>query len=197
LLFQLAVSTTHANLQISLLEVATPQGGGEDLQLGSVEQLTPHISQPSTEYTFQPSAEYTFDLRYGFYAVMGGFALELDNEIREPEDSKRMAITTAGVLKLAEGGDFLMPDPETIADKSKADGIAKGLVIVQVTWMAVQVRHFFTYIACLSYKYMAGFTIVVCFAGLSPKTFGLSSDTSRSSYTRLCSMRSDDVWDLV
>ncbi|KAF8242338.1 hypothetical protein K440DRAFT_607575 [Wilcoxina mikolae CBS 423.85] len=73
---------------------------------------------------------------------MGGFALEPDRQIldnHDPNYPKRLAITTAGIKKLAEGGDFLTPDPETIADKSKADGLAKGLVIFQVTWMVLQV----------------------------------------------------------
>jgi len=112
---------------------------------------------------------------------MGGFALELDEEEHLSVDlstPKRMFVTTAGLLKLAEGGHFLTPKPETIADKSKADGIAKRLVISQVTWMVIQVHHFFGHIACLLHLYKAGFKISVYFTGLGPQSFRLSSDIS-------------------
>jgi len=52
----------------------------------------------------------------------------------------RMTITCSGLLALSQAGVVLKIDRETINDKSKADVLAKGLVIFQVIWMVVQVR---------------------------------------------------------
>jgi hypothetical protein len=81
-------------------------------------------------------------LVYGYYAVMGGFAIDT-TEFNIPHQvniSKRMTITCSGLIALARAGVFLKIDRETINDKSKADVLAKGLVIFQVVWMVVQVR---------------------------------------------------------
>lgn len=83
-------------------------------------------------------------LVYGYYAVMGGFAVntkDFPKSDKLPQLMKsRMTITCSGLLALSQAGVVLKIDRETINDKSKADVLAKGLVIFQVIWMVVQVR---------------------------------------------------------
>ncbi|KAF8537307.1 hypothetical protein BDD12DRAFT_780639, partial [Trichophaea hybrida] len=72
---------------------------------------------------------------------MGGFAVDttkFDPPTERPIPS-RMTITFSGLITLARAKEFLEIDCETINDKSKADVLAKGLVIFQVVWMVVQV----------------------------------------------------------
>ncbi|KAF8541102.1 hypothetical protein BDD12DRAFT_830621 [Trichophaea hybrida] len=97
-----------------------------------------------------PNSCYT--LLDGFYTVMGGFVVDLEDgdlleelirvEKREdysPLEPLRMTLTTAAVENLAkENGIFLKALKSTIKDKSKADVLAKGLVCCQVLWMVVQ-----------------------------------------------------------
>jgi uncharacterized membrane protein len=86
-----------------------------------------------------------FTLLYGYYACMGGFAVDCSkmdtssfpNSFRP---RTRMTITIPGIIELARRGVFVDIDTATIKDKSKADVLAKGLVIFQVTWMVVQVH---------------------------------------------------------
>jgi hypothetical protein len=71
---------------------------------------------------------------YAQYAVMGGFAADIQhihNAITE-----RVTITTDGILFLARHGFFCRIRKDDIQDKSKADILAKGLVCVQVLWVA-------------------------------------------------------------
>jgi hypothetical protein len=74
-------------------------------------------------------------MTYGFYATMGGFVAD----VREIHDSlTRVTLTPTGIATLAENGHFVQISDDFIRDKSKADVLAKGLVILQVTWMVVQ-----------------------------------------------------------
>ena len=66
---------------------------------------------------------------------MGGFVLDIS---RIHDLHGKMTITHHGVLKLARNGLFLPISEESISDKSKADLLAKGLVICQVGWLAAQ-----------------------------------------------------------
>jgi len=83
-----------------------------------------------------PRPEWT--LVHGFYAVMGGFALDSSgaSEPFLPGSRTRVALTAAGLRFLLEHEPDLLPDisEEDISDKSKADGLKKFLVCVQATW---------------------------------------------------------------
>ncbi len=73
---------------------------------------------------------------YAQYAVMGGFAADIQhihNAITE-----RVTVTANGILFLARHGHFCRIKKDDIQDKSKADILAKGLVCVQVLWVAGQ-----------------------------------------------------------
>jgi hypothetical protein len=74
--------------------------------------------------------ESKFDLKYGFFVVMGRLVVDISDIT---DEYKRVALTANGVQILAEHGNcFLRISQETIEDKSKADSVQKGLVIVQV-----------------------------------------------------------------
>jgi hypothetical protein len=73
---------------------------------------------------------------YGHYAAMGGFATDVEHIHNV---AKRATLTTAGLLFLARRGKFCRVNRSHIQDKSKADILAKGLVCIQVLWVAGQV----------------------------------------------------------
>ncbi|KAJ9602789.1 hypothetical protein H2200_012569 [Cladophialophora chaetospira] len=92
------------------------------------------ITKPSVEEansTNTVPAPKKFSLTYAFYVVMGGLVVNVDDIY---DNVSRATLTPTGVLNLAKRtscGRFFVPD-ETIRDKSKADNLAKVLVIFQV-----------------------------------------------------------------
>ncbi|EUC41707.1 hypothetical protein COCMIDRAFT_40165 [Bipolaris oryzae ATCC 44560] len=92
-----------------------------------------HMGDPKTSWT----------ITHGFYASMGGFAIELDNtDHRNPtlfNDMTRLTLTAKGVALLAKCGYVVEISLDEIKDKNKADGLAKLLVCIQAGWMIVQV----------------------------------------------------------
>ncbi len=81
-------------------------------------------------------------LVHGFYAVMGGFAMD-SSKSKEPflpGTTTRVALTTDGLRFLIEHEPNILPDitEEQIQDKSKADGVKKILVCAQALWFCIQ-----------------------------------------------------------
>jgi hypothetical protein len=76
-----------------------------------------------------------FDMVYAHYVLMGGFAADIT---QFHNAYGRVTITADGVLFLARYGHFCDIKKGEIQDKSKADVLAKGLVCVQVLWVAGQ-----------------------------------------------------------
>jgi hypothetical protein len=76
-----------------------------------------------------------FDMVYGHFAAMGGFAADVEHIHNV---TKRITITPRGIIFLAQRGRFCQVNRSHIQDKSKADLLAKGLVCVQVLWVAGQ-----------------------------------------------------------
>lgn len=74
-------------------------------------------------------------MSYAHYATMGGFAVDIGHLHNTVEQA---TITTDGLLFLADNGHFFEVSSEIIADKSKANLLAKGLVCLQVLWVAGQ-----------------------------------------------------------
>ena len=70
-----------------------------------------------------------FDMTYAHYATMGGFAVHI-GPLHNTLDQG--TLTPNGLLFLADQGYFFELAPETIADKSKANLLAKGLVCLQI-----------------------------------------------------------------
>jgi len=82
-----------------------------------------------------------WSLTHSFFAQMGGLAIETKDP-EEPafiKNSPRMYITANGAAMLAEIGRLPNLSKKFIQDKSKADGLAKALVITQASWLIVEV----------------------------------------------------------
>ena len=79
-------------------------------------------------------------MTHSFFAGMGGFVFDTDDADYPPyiPGSPRLILTAHGVAKLAEHS--RLPNvPETmIADKSRADFVAKLLATLQASWFLVQ-----------------------------------------------------------
>jgi hypothetical protein len=82
--------------------------------------------------------QWTIDV--GFFAVMGGLAVELPSSSTGPaQGNVRRLITPEGVLTLAELSLLPSLSLEDVEDRSQADIIAKLIVFAQVLWFALQV----------------------------------------------------------
>ncbi|KAF2450693.1 hypothetical protein P171DRAFT_427014 [Karstenula rhodostoma CBS 690.94] len=71
-----------------------------------------------------------------YYAVMGGIRIQTNNECIPTYD--RLSLTAEGVRMLSFLGRLPEIDEGQIDDKSKADGLAKFLVVLQAGWMIIQ-----------------------------------------------------------
>ena len=83
---------------------------------------------------------------HSFFACTGGFAFEIPDTTprRTPlflprSCPKRLTLTARGVAVLAKCGRLPDVREEDIEDKSKANSLAKSLVVVQALWMLFQV----------------------------------------------------------
>ena len=79
-------------------------------------------------------------MTHSFFAGMGGFVFDTEDAECPPyiAGSPRLILTAQGIAKLAEHG-HLPNIPETlIADKSKANFVAKLLATLQASWFLVQ-----------------------------------------------------------
>lgn len=83
----------------------------------------------------RPDSHNRFDMVYSHYVVMGGFVADVE-DIHNV--LTRVTISVHGILYLAKHGHFCQVKRSHIADKSKADILAKGLVCIQVLWVAGQ-----------------------------------------------------------
>lgn len=83
-----------------------------------------------------------WNLVHGFYAVMGGYVIDVSNSGDQflPNNLQRLTLTTEGVRFLLEHAPELIPclSEADINDKSKADGLAKLLVALQAAWFCLQ-----------------------------------------------------------
>ena len=93
--------------------------------------------------------KYKWTRVHDFFACTGGFALEIEGGVCSGSEEKTLAflpsscpscltLTARGIALLAECGH--LPDiPEgVIVDKSKANDLAKAMVLIQASWMLLQ-----------------------------------------------------------
>lgn len=81
-----------------------------------------------------------WNLEQAFFAAMGGFSIEI--EYLDETNTKvtiRRLVTVDGVLQLAKLGLIPLINPEDIADRSKADDVAKFFILSQIIWFGLQV----------------------------------------------------------
>ncbi|KAL8712480.1 MAG: hypothetical protein Q9220_003328 [cf. Caloplaca sp. 1 TL-2023] len=76
-----------------------------------------------------------FSKTYGFYVVMGGLSIDVSH-LHDRLD--HVVLTCSGALFLARKGLFFEISDDEIHDKSKANTLAKGLVLLQLTWTILQ-----------------------------------------------------------
>lgn len=95
-------------------------------------------TRPGSSAAAVTSPKPQWTLVHGFYAVMGGFALDSSNAKQQflPDSRTRAPLTATGLRFLLELDPDLLPSisKEQIKDKSKADGLQKFLVCFQATW---------------------------------------------------------------
>lgn len=94
--------------------------------------------------TFLQVGNDKWSITQGFYAVMGGLAVDWSSakgSTSKPftDGTTRMSLTPKGILLLAKCGRLPEVSEREILDKSKVDEIGKVLACMQVTWMIVQV----------------------------------------------------------
>lgn len=79
-------------------------------------------------------------MTHSFFACIGGFAFDVSDceEFLPAECPKRLAITARGMAILARCGHLPDISRADIHDKSKANDLAKALVMLQASWMLVQ-----------------------------------------------------------
>lgn len=94
------------------------------------------------EGMFHPgSPSYEWTMTHSFFASTGGFAFEnADDEAQYlPNGCRRLTLTARGVAFLSSCGHIPDVSKAEITDKSKANNVAKALVIIQASWMLLQV----------------------------------------------------------
>ncbi|KAG2117618.1 hypothetical protein DEU56DRAFT_931450 [Suillus clintonianus] len=82
----------------------------------------------------RPVAEFKeWTMTHGFFAWMGGFMLYVDGR-------PRAILTPNELLQFVRDGSVDMPviSEEEIEDRSKGDGLSKGIALLQLAWFAVQ-----------------------------------------------------------
>lgn len=82
-----------------------------------------------------------WNMTHSFFASTGGLAFEIADDGAQylPNGCKRLTLTARGVALLASCGHLPKISEAEIKDKSKANNVAKALVIIQASWMLVQV----------------------------------------------------------
>ncbi len=89
-----------------------------------------------------PNKRPGWTLVHGFYAAMGGFAMDSSTSEQPflPDNRTRAALTPDGLRFLLQHEPDSLPDisEEQILDKSKADGVKKFLVCAQALWFCLQ-----------------------------------------------------------
>ena len=97
-------------------------------------------SLPPTEYRLHNPWTRT----HSFYANMGGFVFDLDENCATERDNftakhSRLTVTPRGMALLARCGFLPKISKEDILDKSKSDNLSKMISVVQALWMFAQI----------------------------------------------------------
>lgn len=84
---------------------------------------------------------YEWTMTYPFLASTGGFAFDTADDEPQylPTSYKGLTLTARGVALLASCDHLPSVSEAEITDKSKANNVAKALIIIQASWMLLQV----------------------------------------------------------
>ena len=103
--------------------------------LDLVKYLNEQRERHKKEKTIKGRAPVPFNMRYGFFAVMGGFTAPHS----ALEETNRLVSITPGTLRaLAYAGRFLWIEDQEVQDRSNADSLAKLIICAQVTWLCCE-----------------------------------------------------------
>lgn len=125
--------TSAKSLSSSVHELLEDQESSNDLSRTS----------STASYAAKATGKSGWTLVHSHYAGMGGFAVDVESDETEkapylPPHVTRLTLTTHGVLLLARCGHLPYLDISDLNDKSKTDGLAKAIVMLQATWMLAQ-----------------------------------------------------------
>jgi hypothetical protein len=100
----------------------------------------PWIRSNSLAQDGSQAASTTWTMTHSFFAVMGGFAVDTDDEGENPyvDGSPCLHLTASGIKTLAELGTLPSVSVDLIRDKSKANSVAKVLVLLQAGWLGIE-----------------------------------------------------------
>ena len=87
------------------------------------------------------SKEEKWGMKHAFFAILGGFVIDIEGEESFLFGQRRsMTLTAKGIQQIAEHFPTLLPDisEDDIADKSKAGALAKSIVCIQAGWFITQ-----------------------------------------------------------
>jgi hypothetical protein len=91
-----------------------------------------------------PARKHEWTTMHSFFAVMGGFAFDTSNVPKEEKfllgSRDRVTLHPDAVESLAQEAPLLLLDisQAAIADKCKANALAKGIVCLQAVWFTIQ-----------------------------------------------------------
>ncbi|KID91968.1 hypothetical protein MGU_00879 [Metarhizium guizhouense ARSEF 977] len=125
---------------IPSLEAPSSEQRGQD---GSLLSCVSHSSESAAKGPCLPGKHH-WTVTHSFFVLSGGFAFDTTGL---PEDQKflpgsrnRVTLNQEAVLRVARHFPSLVPDisEAAIADKSKANALAKAIVCLQATWFVIQ-----------------------------------------------------------
>ncbi|KAK1752033.1 hypothetical protein QBC47DRAFT_363634 [Echria macrotheca] len=101
-----------------------------DIVVTQLREQLPKEEQHDIEWT----------MTHSYFALMGGFAVETNDAGEDAyiPGSPRLHLTANAVAILAQLGHVPRISKDSILDKSKADHLAKTLVLIQAGWLVVQ-----------------------------------------------------------
>ena len=112
-------------------------------------QENPNSSHALPRSSVSFTRKYKWTRAHDFFACTGGFAFEVESSMNSQSAKNtgsylpsscpvRLTLTARGVALLAECGHLPDVPEEVILDKSKANDLAKAMVIIQASWMLLQ-----------------------------------------------------------
>ncbi|KAE8147180.1 hypothetical protein BDV25DRAFT_37456 [Aspergillus avenaceus] len=120
-------------------EVAQQTSAFLPIQLDRASISHSSISTPVHRPRHNPTAS-PWSVGQAMFAVMGGFAIETEYiDLMDAKRTIRRLVTPEGVAVLVKTGHLPFIDREDVAERSKADVFAKGVVVIQIIWFALQV----------------------------------------------------------
>ena len=138
---------TTADTRLSRLEGQAPLDQVQTMESGSLVAVYSPDTKPKPQMNYHRHGSHGWTMTHDFFASTGGFAFEIEADVQNgssysflpPECPRRLTLTARGMALLARCGHLPDVSKAEIADKSKANDLAKALVMIQACWMVIQV----------------------------------------------------------